>query len=180
MPLTSYRLHKTDDWLTKNTDNWKGSLEWNVRHVALDDDGSPDSPWILEDLNGENCTDTGNLTAYHWTGLATDSYDSRVREIRAKSEYSSVEFDALSKRWHKDTRHVSLISEKIIHPAYLRIIGMGEAAIPLLLAALRERPAHWFTALRAITNTDPASFSDSPSMARDAWINWGILEGYID
>jgi hypothetical protein len=177
MPLTHEVLHDRDEWFTSDTST--GPLAWNTRHIALGDE-SADSQWILEDANDDACAFVVYSGWPNWTGAAINSYDSRVAEIRARSEYLSVEFDALSKRWHKDTRHMSLVSEKVTHPAYLRIIGMGEAAIPLLLEALRDRPAHWFTALRATANTDPASIDDSPSLAREAWINWGIAEGYID
>ena len=100
--------------------------------------------------------------------------------LRLMAEQFRVEFEALSKKWQRDTRHLSLISKEIIHPAYLRIVGMGEAAIPLLLEALRDRPAHWFVALRATTNIDPCPVEANPSQARDAWLKWGRSQGYID
>jgi hypothetical protein len=77
-------------------------------------------------------------------------------------------------------KHLSLISKKVTHNSYLRIIGMGEGAIPLILESLRARPDHWFVALRATTNVDPSKPDDNPSMAREAWISWGIEQGYID
>ena len=57
---------------------------------------------------------------------------------------------------------------------------MGEAVVPLLLEELRERPAHWFAALRATTNFDPSTAEANPSQAREAWLEWGKSQGYID
>jgi hypothetical protein len=100
--------------------------------------------------------------------------------LRSRSEMYRAEFEALSRRWQRDTKHLSLVSKKIIHPAFLRIIGMGEPAIPLILEALRDRPAHWFVALRATANIDPVSEDANPSEAREAWLAWGRSQGYID
>ena len=109
-----------------------------------------------------------------------DASNSKVVSLRLKAEELRVEFEGLSKRWQRDTRHLSQISKKVGHPAYLRIIGMGEAAIPLLLEALRDRPTHWFAALRATANTDPCPIDANPSGARIAWLSWGSSHGYID
>ncbi len=97
-----------------------------------------------------------------------------------KAELLRVEFEALAKKWQRETVHLSLISKKISHPAYFRIVGMGEAVIPLLLEALRDKPAHWFAALRATANIDPSPADANPSMAREAWLKWGRSEGLID
>jgi len=177
MPLTHEELPNKSGWCTFKPDSSLEQLDWSARHNALGSD-SVDSPWLLQETIGDSCARI--LAEWAPFGTITSTYDLRVAEIRVKAEYLSVEFDALSKRWHRDTKHISLISDKIMHPAYLRIIGMGEAAIPLVLTALREKPAHWFTALRATANTDPAAIDDNPSMARKAWIEWGIKEGYID
>jgi hypothetical protein len=100
--------------------------------------------------------------------------------LRARAERLRREFTALAKEWHRDTQHLSQISKKVAHPAYLRIVGMGEAAVPLLLEALRDNPAYWFVALKSITNVDPAPDVQNPSSTREAWLRWGRAEGLID
>lgn len=82
-------------------------------------------------------------------------------------------------QWRVDTQHLPQISKKIVHPSYLRIIGMGEAAVPLLLGELRDRPAHWFAALQSITNANPALPGSSPVESRAAWLTWGKERGFI-
>jgi hypothetical protein len=72
---------------------------------------------------------------------------------------------------HSDT--LSLV----MHPAYQRIIGMGQEVVPLLLRELATNPDRWFWALRAVTEEDPVALEDrgnSKAMVR-AWLDWGKL-----
>ena len=65
-------------------------------------------------------------------------------------------------------------------PAYQKIIAMGEAAIPLLLAELEREPDHWFIALHAITGVDPVP-KESCGRLKDmttAWLRWGKEHGF--
>jgi hypothetical protein len=102
-----------------------------------------------------------------------------TRPRRSPAEALREEFFELAATWQRDTRHYSITSKKIVHPAYLRIIGMGKPVVPLVLQSLQEKPAHWFSALRAITNSDPAFTASNPSEAREAWLAWGREHHYI-
>lgn len=65
------------------------------------------------------------------------------------------------------------------HPAYLRIIGMGAAAVPLILERMASKPGFWFAALRSITGVDPVQpheHGDMDAMTR-AWRSWGRQHG---
>jgi hypothetical protein len=42
--------------------------------------------------------------------------------------------------WRKATKHISSVDEMVLHPNYLKIIAMGESAIPLLLRELKKDP----------------------------------------
>lgn len=99
--------------------------------------------------------------------------------FNAKTERLRSEFNALAEQWQRETQHLSQVSKKIVHPAYLRIVGMGEAVVPLLLEALRDTPAHWFVALRATSNEDPVKIGATPNEAREAWLSWGRTRGFI-
>ena len=112
---------------------------------------------------------------------AEDHHDftKRAPVLLAEAERKRKEFTVLAEEWARATRHLSLVQKKIIHPAYFRIVGMGEAAVPLLLEALRDRPAHWFAALQAIANVDPSPPEANPSAAREAWLEWGRSQGLI-
>jgi hypothetical protein len=109
-----------------------------------------------------------------------DALTSAPTEFRAAAEDRAEEFIALAENWKRDTKHVSLISRKILHPAYLRIIGMGQPALPFILRELRDRPGHWFVALRAIDNVDPVPAGASPEEARELWLRWGRAANLLD
>lgn len=102
------------------------------------------------------------------------------RLLRLEAERLRPEFTVRAERWRRDTKHLSIISRKIAHEDYFRITGMGKPVIPLILEELHKRPAHWFAALRATANIDPSPEGATPSQAREAWLEWGKSQGYID
>jgi hypothetical protein len=82
-------------------------------------------------------------------------------------------FERLADQWESETAFESIVPQKVLHPAYQRIIGMGTPAIRLVLNRLRDKPAQWFWALTAMTGSDPASDQDTVEGAREAWLRWG-------
>jgi len=104
-------------------------------------------------------------------------------KLKAKTEAETQiksEFANLVKVWKKATLHNSFIRQKIVHPAYLRIVGMGEKAIPFILQELTERPsASWFPALEAISGNNAAQSAKSIDEAVQSWLNWGSQESYL-
>jgi hypothetical protein len=88
------------------------------------------------------------------------------------------EFRALADKWKEDTWHISSIKKRIAHPAYLKIIGMGQAALPYIFGDLRREPAHWFWALEAITRQDPIPNPENMTQMRNAWLSWAEDHGY--
>ena len=98
------------------------------------------------------------------------------------SEDLHREFRDLAVRWREETFGQSLAAPGILHPAYLRIIGMGEQAIPWILEELEERGGQWYVALQSITGEDPVAKEDRgqrPKM-RAAWQEWGRINRWID
>ena len=67
------------------------------------------------------------------------------------------------------------MAEMVLHPLYQRIIGMGEAAIPLILNEFDRQPNHWFWALHSITDEDPVPEDCQGNISKmaSAWIEWG-------
>lgn len=88
-------------------------------------------------------------------------------------------FQELSRQWKEATLVTSSITEMATHAAYQQIIGMGQDALPFILAELRCQPDHWFWALRAITGEDPVPASDRGKLERmaQAWLEWGSRRG---
>ncbi len=89
-------------------------------------------------------------------------------------------FQQLADRWEDDTVYLSNPRQIAQHPAYQKILGMGIAAVPLILKRLNNRRGHWFSALRSITAADPVPLQDRgnvPAMT-EAWLKWGKRNGY--
>lgn len=116
-----------------------------------------------------------------WPGDARDSYENarHIVEIflgrhRPNSEPNPTEktFSEQVDRWKKETIHLSSISKAISHPSYLRVIGLGKPALPLLIRELQERPDHWFAALEAITGENPVPEHATFDEAVKAWVDW--------
>lgn len=85
-------------------------------------------------------------------------------------------FARLAALWKSETELSSKVSRRVLHPAYQKIIGMGEAAIPLILKDLAENgPDDWFWALTAITEENPITEPIAGDMCAmtEAWLQWG-------
>ena len=84
----------------------------------------------------------------------------------------------LSEQWRRESGTSSLMIEMVTCPSYQAIIGMGQKAVPMILAQLQsegDRPQMWFWALRAITGIDPVpaeARGNFAQMAR-ACLEWG-------
>jgi hypothetical protein len=97
-------------------------------------------------------------------------------------ETSSLEqtFLQLVEQWQRETGMMSLVSKMSMHPAYQRIIGMGQPVVPLLLRELEREPDHWFWALQAITGENPVLPEQRGNLEQmaQAWVEWGRANGF--
>jgi hypothetical protein len=98
-----------------------------------------------------------------------------------KTKSLEDEFSELVQQWNISCGPTSSLTQMISDANYLRIIGLGRPAIPLLLRELVERPDHWDLALRAITGVTVTEGTDEGNLARTAakWIRWGKEHGYL-
>lgn len=93
---------------------------------------------------------------------------------------TGARFSDLAAQWHRETDHLSTMTDIILHPAFLQIIGMGEIALPFILKELEEtRSGHWFTALESIAGERIATDEMSYDEAVRAWLQWGHQRGYV-
>lgn len=90
-------------------------------------------------------------------------------------------FAFLAEKWYLETLHSSGYLDKVLHPAYQRIIGLGKDVIPFILRELQDEPSEWFWALRALTGEDPTTedMAGKRENLAEAWLNWGKENGYI-
>ena len=92
-------------------------------------------------------------------------------------------FQSLAKQWLAETAMHSNPAIIARHPTYPQIVGLGEHAVPFILAEIseaRNRP-HWFQALHDILGTTPApedSWGNVEAVAA-AWLEWGKKEGHL-
>lgn len=106
----------------------------------------------------------------------------RYSESLSRVEAAQIEktFFELANQWRRETNHMSIMSDIILHPAYQRIIGMGLDVVPLILRELSKEPDHWFWALRSITGANPVKPEDKGRLKKmaEAWLDWGRQHGY--
>jgi hypothetical protein len=113
--------------------------------------------------------------------IATPEKVANRRHLKEISHDQSRTFDRLAQRWKQETALSSRVADIAMHPAYQSIIGMGRAALPLILRDLEREPDHWFWALEAITGVNPVHAEhqgDIELMAMD-WLQWGRARGII-
>ena len=90
-------------------------------------------------------------------------------------------FDRLRDKWLADTNFGSNNYISAQHPAYIKIISLGESVVPLLLNDLAQNRTHWFTALTSITGENPIEEKHAGrinEMIGD-WVHWGKQQGII-
>jgi hypothetical protein len=101
------------------------------------------------------------------------------REIDLQERAEEEAFQCLAAEWRQETQYWSSVSKMALHPAYQRIIGMGNAALPFILKEMELRGGHWLWALHAITGEDPAPSDANFREAADAWLRWGRQKGLL-
>jgi hypothetical protein len=89
-------------------------------------------------------------------------------------------FRTLAAEWREATRFTSAPSAAADHPAYRAMVDLGDAIVPLALAALAADPdPAWFVALRELTGADPVPAADRgrTEAAAGHWLAWGRARG---
>lgn len=94
---------------------------------------------------------------------------------------TEARFRRLAAEWKEQSRFLSNTAQMAMLRPYQRIVGMGWAAVPLLLAELRREPDQWFWALEAITDENPVPPADAGHVRRAAaaWVGWGVARGLL-
>ena len=107
--------------------------------------------------------------------------DSSSRERLVQQANDRDRFQRLRSQWKEQSRYLSNTAPVSMLGPYQRIIGMGTAAVPLILEELRREPDHWFWALESITEENPVPPEDSGRVKAmtAAWIRWGVERGYL-
>ena len=101
--------------------------------------------------------------------------------ITRQSRTISRQFYELAETWRQERGATSSLTKLILHPAYQRIISLGNAVVPLILKELERRPDYWFSALAAITGANPVKAEQRGNLRQmtQAWLEWGKEQGYF-
>lgn len=144
----------------------------------------PDAVWVEEHYMA---ADQEGLRAPSGRDSAFQFVIDRWREawahyywpVAQREERLEERFRRLVKKWRAEVGPCSSVTAMATHPAYQEIIGMGPAAVPLLLRELELRPDHWFWALKAVTGVDPVEPSQRGRLdvMAWAWIRWARGQG---
>ena len=128
----------------------------------------------LEDEAAKTGRNVDDLAAEAIESWLTDAHNTGL----GRQGYASL-FSRLAEEWRRNRHRGADVAAMVMHPAYQRIIGMGEDAIPLILSELDCQPDHWFWALHSITGADPVpeDCQGNISEMANAWIEWGRRNG---
>ena len=142
----------------------------------------PRRPSVASRTDSEVSVATPSATRALYSGsFVTDlPAPEAIMLVRSRDDLRQ-KFRALTKEWRAATEVVSSSTEIFSHPAYQRIMAMGEFAVPFILRELEREPDHWDYALWMITGENPVSPVDAGRMDRiaQAWIRWGKEHRYI-
>lgn len=129
-------------------------------------------------LSGQRDSDSALLSVSWPVAGIVDGY---IPQLFAAPEdfWARYRFDESVRSWKRDTLHISSLTKTVMHPAYQAIIGMGREALPFIFDELERHGGHWFWALHAITQEDPAHGSIDFAEAARAWLEWGRSRGYL-
>jgi hypothetical protein len=93
-----------------------------------------------------------------------------------------------SNKWEQETAHLSSPLQRMTHPSYQAILGMGtesaeskRATIHFLLMDLKNNQRDWFQALSFLTQQNPIDVKDYGKTSKmvASWVKWGEKQGLL-
>ena len=127
-----------------------------------------------------------SMTIVAATGQDATALIERVEPLKPPVRFAGevdADFARLAAKWREERRacRSSSLLVLVTLPSYQRIIGLGIAAVPHLLADLASTKDTWGWALQSITGEDPVP-ADARGNGRkiaDAWLAWGRARGLV-
>lgn len=109
-----------------------------------------------------------------WLIVSTSVTSTRIA-YRASRDDDFAKFHRWLAEWRKETKYTSLARDKIGHPTFKKIIGIGPLATPWILKEIRHRPDFLVLALQEIhknENPVPTSARGKVNEIVNAWLSW--------
>lgn len=150
---------------------WLGrEHEHSVREFAVLDSGIADASAHIAHL-WIDALDVGPARAF----LA------KRHRVLVHRDHAEAKFKELKARWVEDTFFTSSVVDRVLHPGYQKIIGMGPQILPTLLRDLASEDSDWFWALEHISGENPVPQEEWGDRARmiHRWQTWGADRGYL-
>ncbi len=95
----------------------------------------------------------------------------------AVQERARAKFNRLKAQWVREMPASSRMRDLTSCDAYLRIVGMGEKALPFLIEEVRKEPRAWYRALELITEANPVTPGGGLDSIAEAWARWATENG---
>lgn len=120
-----------------------------------------------------------------WASLSPAALAEEVDDAAVGSDTLEQRFRKQADKWAEEIRHLSSPTQRIMHPSYQAILGMGQedkqAVISLLIRDLQRNRREWFWALSFLAQDNPITPADAGKMDKmiSAWVNWGKARGLL-
>lgn len=152
-----------------------------MRRTISTRDQSP-SIVIIQGAYASFCVPAEAPTVYDLSSFANIFAFDEALAVAANQDLWS-RFQTLVGAWEQERGAMSSTTEAAMCPAYQSIIGMGTAAVPLIMKQLESEgddPDQWFWALTAITQAAPEKQADLGNYVKMAasWFDWAKNNGY--
>jgi hypothetical protein len=134
--------------------------------------------WLFaeEDIEAANQEQGEEIWSYDVAsyGPAEEQYELFLDTCCIQDELA---FRYLVEQWRVERGVASSTTEILLCPSYQSIIGMGQRAVPLILAEIEaegDDPDQWFWALQVITRANPVAEEDEGNFnaMAQSWIAW--------
>lgn len=145
----------------------------------LDDEVSAAARRLIADLPEEQRNKLlGAMKAANREPGGTDGQSGREPDV---GQSLNERFLRLADEWKSETAGLSSPRAIAGHPAYQKIIAMGEPVLPLIFRDLKRNGGWWYPALRTLTGANPVPehAEGKPPLNDAAWLHWGQEHGYI-
>jgi hypothetical protein len=91
----------------------------------------------------------------------------------------------LAEQWDRETAHLSSPLQRMMHPSYQAILGIGaehkQVVLRFLLRDLQKNRRDWLLALSYLSQENPVNSKDAGKTDKlaDAWLRWGREQGLL-
>jgi hypothetical protein len=108
-----------------------------------------------------------------------------VCSVAEADESMEARFREQAAKWEQETAHLSSPLQRMMHPSYQAILGMGAEhkrdVVRFMLRDLQQNQKDWFLALSFLTQANPINPKDAGKTGKlvSSWLKWGREQGLL-